>query len=212
MKVTGGTTLRAPAEAVWMALRDGDLLARTIPGCRRLDVVGPGRIHLDVTTALPAIAGTYAGDAVISEQAEPAYLRATLSGAGGPGTVDATIEVRLRPAREESTELSYDVDAEFGGAIAAIGQRMLASIARRLAEEFLGTLTEILAEPPGLLPAEATRDDILGVDESAEGETAEKAGWSGFKSGLIVSAAAGLSGIVIAAVLRRARRGPGRLP
>ncbi len=240
MKVTGGAAIAAPVEQVWAALGNPDLLARVIPGCERLEARGDGRIHFQVTTALPGVAGSYECDAVSFEQSAPAVLRLTLTGAGSQGAVDASVEIRLMRLDEVSTGLGYQVDAELDGAIAAVGQRMAGSIARRLGDQFVAALAEGLdapaAEPapaaefapagesaPAGEPAHvdaprgAALDSALGVDESAASEIAEyepiaRAGWSGVKSGLLVSAAVGVSAIAAAVVLRHLRRAATRQP
>ncbi len=149
MRVTGAATLSAPSGTVQAALRNPDLLARAIPGCERLDVTGAGRCQLTVTTAIAAVSGTYAGDAVIVEWQQAAGLVvATVSAAGNRGSAAAGITLRLEPAGEGGTQVSYDVDATVTGPVAVIGQRMLASIARRLAADFLAALGRLLAEQP----------------------------------------------------------------
>ncbi|HUJ06727.1 MAG TPA: SRPBCC domain-containing protein [Streptosporangiaceae bacterium] len=228
MKVTGEATLAAPVEQVWAALDSPDLLARAIPGCERLEARGDGRIHFQVTAALPGVAGSYECDAVSSERSAPTLLRLNLAGAGSQGAVDATVEIRLNGLDEGSTGFAYRVDAELDGAIAAVGQRMAGSIARRLADQFVAALAEGLTAPPeepvpageptfAGAPAGAALDNALGVDESAvseiaDDESAARAGWSGVKSGLLVSAAVGASGVVAAVVLRRLRRAATRQP
>ncbi|HUZ54509.1 MAG TPA: SRPBCC domain-containing protein [Streptosporangiaceae bacterium] len=159
MRVTGTATLAVPAETVRAALGDRDLLARAIPGCERLDVTGAGRCQLTVRTAIAAVNGTYAGEAAIVERQDPGLIGgpaggpagglvvATVSAAGNRGSASAKITVRLAPAGEGATQVSYDVDATVTGAMAGIGQRMLASIASRLAAEFLAALGGLLSEP-----------------------------------------------------------------
>ena len=155
MRVTGAATLPAPAGAVLAALGAPELLARAMPGCERLDVTGAGRCQLTVTTAIAAVSGTYAGEAVITERQEtgPAgeaggLVVATVSAAGNRGSASAEIAVRLAPDGEGATQVSYAVDATVAGPVAGIGQRMLASIAGRLADDFLAALGGLLSEPP----------------------------------------------------------------
>ncbi len=190
MRVTGTATLAAPAGAVRAALRDRDLLVRAIPGCERLDVTGTGRGRLTVTTAIAAVSGTYTGEVAIIERPEPGLagdlagdlaggvaggvagvldggvaggpLVATLAAAGNRGSASAEITVRLAAAGEGATQVSYEVDLAVTGPMAAIGQRMLASIASRLAAEFLAALGSLLSEP-----AEAPETDAPAVDAAA---------------------------------------------
>ena len=69
-----------------------------------------------------------------------------VSATGVKGKVDADVTVRLAPAGDGATEISYIADADVDGAIAGIGQRMLASIARRMATDAIAGLDAALAE------------------------------------------------------------------
>jgi len=181
MRVTGAATLSAPAGTVQAALRNPDLLARAIPGCERLDVTGAGRCQLTVTTAIAAVSGSYAGEAAIVERREPGgvdgrvhglvdglvdgladsgtpgLVVATVAAAGNRGSASAEITVRLTPAGEGTTQVSYDVDATVSGPIAGIGQRMLAGVTSRLAAEFLAALGGLLSELPPEAEAPAVK-------------------------------------------------------
>ncbi len=168
MRVTGAATLTAPAGTVQAALRNPDLLARAIPGCERLDVTGAGRCQLTVTTAIAAVSGTYVGEAVVAEWQEAAGLVvATVSAAGNRGAATAGITLRLEPAGEHGTQVSYEIDATVTGPVAGIGQRMLASIASRLAAEFLAALGRLLAEEPATESAEVAAAEAPAAEAPA---------------------------------------------
>jgi uncharacterized protein len=248
MRVTGTATLAAPTGAVRAALRDRDLLARAIPGCERLDVTGPGRARLTVTTAIAAVSGTYAGEAAIVEQPGPGpvddmfavpggLVVATVAAAGNRGAASAEITVRLAPAGEGATQVSYDVDLAVTGPIAGIGQRMLASIASRLAAEFLAALGGLLSEPaeaprataaaaePGVGQPKLVESILAGPmvagptvvrrpDQAAADLDRPRAETRpAIRAGLLAggaAGAAGLAGILIGAVLGRRSRTAGR--
>jgi len=148
MKVTGGATLNAPIEAVWTALNDPAVLVRTIPGCERLEATGPDSYRLTITTGMAAVRGTYTGDVALADQQPPGSFTLKASGAGGPGTISTDVRVRLAAADDGSTRLSYDADAVVGGVIAGVGQRMLAGVAKRMAEQFFYSVDELLTGSP----------------------------------------------------------------
>jgi carbon monoxide dehydrogenase subunit G len=165
MRVTGAATLSAPAGTVQTALRNPDLLARAIPGCERLDVTGAGRCQLTVTTAIAAVSGRYAGEAVLVERRDAAGLVvATVAAAGNRGSATCGITLRLEPAGEGATQVSYDLDATVTGPVAGIGQRMLASIASRLAAEFFAALGGLLAEQPATESTEVPAAEAQGAE------------------------------------------------
>jgi uncharacterized protein len=144
MKISGVATVHAPPARVWTALTDPAVLLATVPGCERLDPAGPGSYRFAARANLASIAGSYAGEVSVSQRQEASSLVLTVNGAGAPGTVTMRVQVRLAETAGYSTELSYDADAVVGGLIAGVGQRMLSSIARRIADEFVSSVDDVL--------------------------------------------------------------------
>jgi carbon monoxide dehydrogenase subunit G len=152
MKFTGENTLAAPVAQAWDALLDPAVLVRTIPGCERLEATGENAYAMTVTAGVASIKGTYAGSCVLTDLVEHESLVMKLDGAGAPGTIGATVNVRFAP-EGSSTRISYDADAVVGGMIGGVGQRMLTSVSRRMAGEFFGNVDAAIAGGPAA-PAE----------------------------------------------------------
>src|SRR5688572_18995814 len=157
MKFTGENVLAAPVEQAWDALLDPAVLVRTIPGCERLEATGENAYAMTVTAGVASIKGTYAGSCELRDLVEHESLVMKLDGAGAPGTIGATVNVRFTP-EGSSTRVSYDADAIVGGMIGGVGQRMLTSVSRRMAGEFFGNVDSALAGggAGGAEPAPAT--------------------------------------------------------
>ena len=149
MKFTGENVLAAPVEQAWDALLDPAVLVRTIPGCEKLEATGENAYAMTVTAGVASIKGTYAGSCELRDLVEHESLVMKLDGAGSPGTIGATVNVRFTP-EGSSTRISYDADAVVGGMIGGVGQRMLTSVSRRMAGEFFGNVDGVLA---GTAPA-----------------------------------------------------------
>jgi carbon monoxide dehydrogenase subunit G len=154
MKISGGSTLQAPVDTVWEAIQDPAVLARCIPGCEALRTLGEDRYAMSVTAGVAAIKGTYAGEVSLHDKVAPSSLRLKATGAGAPGTIDATVMVRFAPSATGGTELTYDADASVGGAIGGVGQRMLAGVTKKMAGQFFTALDQDIAGV--LVPAGAT--------------------------------------------------------
>jgi uncharacterized protein len=148
MKVAGEATVGAPAEKVWAALHDQAVLARAVPGCERLELTGPGTGRFTVTTTMNAISGTYSGQLTASGQQAPSSVALTASASGDQGTVTADLTISLTPTEGGATLVSYEANGVADGSIAGVGTRLLASAAKRLADEFLASLDEEVARPP----------------------------------------------------------------
>ncbi|MFB9622887.1 SRPBCC family protein [Nonomuraea helvata] len=139
-------------DRVWAALQDPAVLVRTIPGCERLEETGPDTYRMTVNAGVASIKGVYQGEVALSDPLAPECFTLKARGQGAPGTVDATVLVRLSEV-EDGTRVDYDADAMIGGMIGGVGQRMLGSVAKRTAEEFFSAVEDHLRAAPAGVPA-----------------------------------------------------------
>jgi carbon monoxide dehydrogenase subunit G len=147
MKVNGSAVLHAAPDAVFAALNDPAVLARTIPGCRSLSPLADDRYAMTVTAGVASVKGSYEGRIAITDKQPPHAFTLRANGSGAPGTVDTTVRVTLA-AEDGSTRVEYDADAVVGGMVGGVGQRMLASVARRTAGQFFAAVDgELRGEP-----------------------------------------------------------------
>ena len=94
MKVNGEATLHGPVDRVYQVLHDPAVLVRTIPGCERLEQVGPDAYRMVVSAGVAAIKGTYSGDVLLTALEPPNAFLLKASGSGAPGTVSAEVRIR----------------------------------------------------------------------------------------------------------------------
>jgi carbon monoxide dehydrogenase subunit G len=149
MKIEGIVQLPAAPPAVWALLTDPVSLARLLPGCERLDPDGPDRFKAAVKFGIAAISGKYAGSVKFSRKKPPHSLALTLDGKGLPGFVHAEGSLALA-AHGPRTEVRYSGEAQVGGMIASVGQRMLEAAARRIVQQFFeAAAAELETRGPG---------------------------------------------------------------
>lgn len=153
MKVAGSAVIGADREQVWAALQDPSVLVRTIPGCERLEEIGPDTYRMTVSAGVATIKGVYDGEVALSSPLPPESFVLKARGAGAPGTVDATVVVRLSEA-DGGTRVDYDAEAVVGGVIGGVGQRMLGAVAKRTAGDFFAAVEGVLVAPSGWPAAE----------------------------------------------------------
>jgi uncharacterized protein len=143
LKLAGRERLPASPEQVWRLLNDPALLAKCLPGCEELVPDGPDRYRAKIHLALAAISGKFSGSVELAEKAPPHSLRLRLEGRGVPGFVKG--EGRLELAGEKGqTEVRYDGEVQVGGMIAAVGQRMMETVARKLIAQFFASAAALL--------------------------------------------------------------------
>ena len=200
MRINGEAVLHAPVQQVWDALQDPAILVRTIPGCERLETTGPDQYAMTVSAGVAAIKGTYAGRVALSERDSPKSFHMTASGSGGPGTVQTEVRVELTEDGADATRVRYDADAEVGGVVAGVGQRMLVAVAKKTASEFFAAVDDVLTGR-AVLPAAATPDVPAGTYIAP----APPARGNDFVRGVVVGAAVALAGVAVGLVAGRRR-------
>ena len=145
MKIHGTYTLAAPIDTVWAFLMDPQAIARVIPGCETLQEVEPDTYQATLNIGVAAIKGTCNGAVQSLDKTPPNRYRMLLDGRGTPGYVKGEVIVDLT-AQGEQTLLTYDADTQVGGLIAAVGQRMIGSVAKLLISQACKKLAEELTQ------------------------------------------------------------------
>ncbi len=143
MRIEGSYDVQAPRDRVWQALLDPDQLARAMPGCEKLEAVGPDEYAATLKVGVAAVKGTFQGKVRLLDKEPPARYRMTVEGNGSPGFVRGEAAMELAEVKE-GTRISYTADVQVGGLIAGVGQRMLGGVARMLVEQFFSRMAEQL--------------------------------------------------------------------
>ena len=139
MKFEGTARLPAPPAEVFSLLTDASRLARLLPGCERLEPDGPDRYKAAVKFGIAAISGKYAGTLEFAEKRPPHSLILKMDGKGLPGFVKGQGRIELT-AKGSDTELTYSGEAQVGGLIASVGQRMIDVAARKIVQQFFDSV------------------------------------------------------------------------
>ena len=204
MKIAGTNTIPFPVDMVWDALLDPAVLVRTIPGCERMESKGDHAYDMTVTAGVAAIRGTYSGTCVLSDLDPHSSLVMKLQGAGAPGTVDATVNVRFAEV-DAGTEVAWDADAVVGGMVGGVGQRMLSSVSKRMAGELFDGVGRVLTAPSAGETAAATPAEARDGVYTAPARTGGIGSRDDFLKGIAVGAGLVLLGVVAGAVAGRRR-------
>jgi carbon monoxide dehydrogenase subunit G len=126
MRFTDVRHVPAPAEDVWTALHDHEVLRMAIPGCERLSPVSTGRYAATLAARVGRLADTYRGTFAIDDTFPGSELLVSVSGRGRCGTLDLELRVRLDEGRSRgTTALAYDAHARVGGLVARLGRAPL---------------------------------------------------------------------------------------
>lgn len=160
MKLQGQQAFDAPRDVVWKALNDPEILARTLPGCERLEEKEPQVYAGALNIKVGPVSGQFQGTVKLSDLEENRSYRLQLNGQGAPGFVQGQGSVRLEDRDGGGTMLRYDLDAQVGGRIAGVGQRLLDSSAKVVTRQALeGLEAQIAASYAEPASGSDTQDD-----------------------------------------------------
>ena len=164
MKLEGDYLFEAPVGEVWKALFDPVVLAAVMPGCEKLDLVD-GQYVGDLNIKVGPVQGKFSGKVDLKDMQEPTSYTMLVDGRGQPGFVKATALVTLE-SEGENTRMRYDADAQVGGKIASVGQRLLEASSRAITKQSLEGLNENIklrfaATKAGEAEAEADPEPVV---------------------------------------------------
>jgi hypothetical protein len=143
MKFEGSHDIPAPRQKVWEAFLDPEHLRQAIPGCEKLEALGGDEYKATMKIGVGGVKGTFEGKVRIMDKNPPESYRLAVEGTGGPGFVRGETVITLSDI-PEGTRVSYSADAQVGGLIASVGQRMLGGVSRMMADKFFTRMSELL--------------------------------------------------------------------
>lgn len=146
MKISGSYTLPLGRERAYQIMQDPEILARAIPGCESLERIGPDEYSMKMKMALASLSGAFEGKVRITEQTPPESFRLVVQGSGRVGFVKGDGLLKLSPV-EGGTEVSYEGDAQVGGTMAAVGQRLIDGTAKMMIKKFFDKLAAEATAP-----------------------------------------------------------------
>lgn len=135
LKIEGSYTFNAPRDKVWQVLLDPQIMAQCMPGCEQLKEIGPDQYEATMKVGVAAVKGTYKAKVAIKDKQPPVHYVLSGSGSGGPGFMQGDVAIDLEQ-QNGATVLKYNADAQVGGLIASIGQRMLGGVAKMMVDQF----------------------------------------------------------------------------
>ena len=148
MTMTGQVDLPASREKVWTALNDPEVLKACIPGCQELNKVSDAEYVAVATNKVGPIKATFKGRVRFSDVEPLVGYRISGEGDGGlAGFAKGGANVKLSD-KEGGTVLSYEVEVQVGGKIAQLGQRLINSTAKKLADDFFNRFAETMGGKP----------------------------------------------------------------
>lgn len=150
MKISGSYNLpTSDLERAYNVLQDPAALEKCIPGCESLVKTGDNEYSMKMKMVLAALSGQFTGTVKIAEQHPPTSFQLLVEGSGKIGFMKGGGTLTLRPSGDnKAIEVAYDGDAQIGGTMAAVGQRLVDTTARMLIKKFFDKISENLPTEP----------------------------------------------------------------
>ena len=144
-------------ERAYHILQDPATLGQAMPGCESLEKIGPDEYRMKMKVLLAALSGQLEGKVRIAESAPPTSFRLIVEGSGRMGFLKGDGLLKLSPAAtvgvppaapsgHPSTVVSYEGEAQVGGTMAAVGQRLIDGTAKMMIKKFFDKLASLATD------------------------------------------------------------------
>lgn len=152
MKVDGEHLFNGSQQQVWDLFRDTEVMASALPGTKKMELVAENTYEAVMNVRVGPVAGEFSGQLVISNEDHPNSYTMSVEGRGKPGFLKGVGDVTLTKQGENQTMMGYTGEVQIGGKLAAVGQRLIDTVAKSIISQAFETLDNNLVE---LVSAEA---------------------------------------------------------
>lgn len=139
MKIDGIHKIDAPREQIFDLLTNPLLLQKCIPGCEKMEKTGDNQYAARLSVGIGPIKGVFNAIVNLIELRRPEHYALTMEGKGQPGFVKGSGGLDFIP-ENGATTIHFTGDVNVGGLIASVGQRMIQSVGKMMAERFFVAL------------------------------------------------------------------------
>ncbi|MET3182533.1 UNVERIFIED_ORG: carbon monoxide dehydrogenase subunit G [Variovorax guangxiensis] len=183
MEMLGNRRLGVTQQQAWEALNDPETLKKCIPGCDKFELTGDNQYSVALAVKIGPVSAKFNGKVLLSDIVAPDGYKLTFEGQGGvAGFAKGSSSVTLKPVAAEAPvavaasadagiaheadaatppaptagcELDYTVQAQVGGKIAQLGQRLIDGAAKSTADDFFKRFEAEMQSRYGPPPAPA---------------------------------------------------------
>lgn len=181
MEMLGNRRLGVTQQQAWDALNDPETLKKCIPGCDKFELTGDNTYSVALAVKIGPVSAKFSGKVMLSDIVAPDGYKLTFEGQGGvAGFAKGSSSVSLKPVAVADSaptaegapaaeaapvaptpagcELDYTVQAQVGGKIAQLGQRLIDGAAKSTADDFFKRFEAEMQSRYGPPPAEAAAE------------------------------------------------------
>ena len=148
MTMTGEVQLPASREAVWAKLNDPAVLKACIPGCEELEATDDHGFRAVAKMKVGPVSARFKGKVTLSDLDPPNGYKISGEGEGGVAGFAKGGAVVALADKDGGTLLSYNVEAQIGGKLAQLGQRLINGAAKKVADDFFKSFVAAVGARP----------------------------------------------------------------
>jgi hypothetical protein len=144
MKIEGEYTFDGPRETLWKLVRDPDALAACVPGMQKINKVSDTEFTGEIVVRIGPLTGSFSGRVLVSDEVPPVSCTLTVEGLGRIGFAKGAGKIEMYETAEDKTLMKYSGEAQIGGKVASVGQRLFDTVSKGMIKQGLDKLNEIL--------------------------------------------------------------------
>ena len=146
MTMNGEVQLPASRQTVWEKLNDPAVLKQCVPGCEQLDKISDTEFQAVAAIKVGPVKARWKGKVRLSDFDPPNGYKISGEGEGGvAGFAKGNAVVGLSD-KDGGTALTYSVEAQIGGKLAQLGQRLINSAAKKTADDFFSNFAKAVGQ------------------------------------------------------------------
>ncbi len=159
MEMQASRSLAVSQQQAWEALNDPETLKACLAGCDRFEPQGDDQYAVGMAVKVGPVSAKFSGKVTLSDITPPERYRIAFEGQGGvAGFGKGEADVTLTPepadaAGQPRCLLSYSVQAQVGGKLAQLGQRLIDGAARNMADDFFARFDTLMQQRHPRAPA-----------------------------------------------------------
>ena len=141
MKIEGACAMAFPRARIWRCLTDPQVIGRCLPGCEKMEAIGPDLYEAVLKIGIGAIKGTFSSHIRMQILEPGVQYQLAVEGKGAIGFLKGEGLISLDDSTPP-TQVRYDGDVQIGGLIASVGQRMIQGFAKQTISQFFAAMVK----------------------------------------------------------------------
>ena len=136
MKVTGKYTLKASPQQVWDTVTNPEKIKGCLPGCDRMEQTSDNEYMATLSVGVGAVKGTYEAKITMVDLVPHSSYKMLVEGNGSAGFVRGEGDIKLDEHDNGGTVIYVEGDAQVGGTVALVGQRLMSTVSKQMMDRF----------------------------------------------------------------------------